>query len=143
MTLFSEINGLPVVTLGEATQIGVVKSLTIDAGAGVVSRLRIARARGRKETSLAWDVLHAVGPDALLVRSETVLDDALPPTAPPHHEALGARVLTESGDERGTVRDIAFDPATGRIEEIRTTSGGFPGELLSGLGDYALVVRTG
>ncbi|MFJ8005096.1 PRC-barrel domain-containing protein [Streptomyces fagopyri] len=142
MTLFSEINGLPVVTLGEAARIGVVKSLTIDAGAGVVSRLRIARARGRKETSLAWDVLHAVGPDALLVRSDTVLD-ALPPTGPPHHEALGARVLTESGDERGTVRDIAFDPATGRIEEIRTTSGGFPGELLTGLGDYALVVRTG
>ncbi|MFD1271300.1 PRC-barrel domain-containing protein [Streptomyces kaempferi] len=66
-----------------------------------------------------------------------------PAPAPPHHEALGARVLTESGDERGTVRDIAFDPATGRIEEIRTTSGEFPGELLMGLGDYALVVRTG
>ncbi|MCX4572372.1 PRC-barrel domain-containing protein [Streptomyces sp. NBC_01571] len=141
MTLFSEINGLPVVTLGEATEIGVVKSLTIDAEAGLVSRLRIARARGRKETSLAWDVLHAVGPDAVLVRSETVLD-TLPSTAPPHREALGARVLTESGDERGTVRDIAFDPATGRIEGIRTTSGEFPGELLIGLGDYALVVRT-
>ncbi|WP_329525435.1 PRC-barrel domain-containing protein [Streptomyces sp. NBC_01462] len=142
MTLFSRINGLPVVTLGEATEIGVVKSLTIDAEAGLVSRLRIARARGREETSLPWDVLHAVGPDAVLVRSDTVLD-TLPPPAPPHHEALGARVLTESGDERGTVRDIAFDPATGRIEEIRTTSGEFPGELLMGLGDYALVVRTG
>ncbi|MEU0034800.1 MULTISPECIES: PRC-barrel domain-containing protein [unclassified Streptomyces] len=142
MTLFSEINGLPVVTLGEATEIGVVKSLTIDAEAGLVSRLRIARARGRKATSLAWDVLHAVGPDAVLVRSETVLDTP-PPTAPPHREALGARVLTESGDERGTVRDIAFDPATGRIEGIHTTSGEFPGELLIGLGDYALVVRTG
>ncbi|MEV5782073.1 PRC-barrel domain-containing protein [Streptomyces sp. NPDC048448] len=142
MTLFSRINGLPVVTLGEATQIGVVKSLTIDAEAGLVSRLRIARARGHAETSLPWDVLHAVGPDAVLVRSDTVLD-TLPPPVPPHHEALGARVLTESGDERGTVRDIAFDPATGRIEEIRTTSGEFPGELLIGLGDYALVVRTG
>ncbi|WP_369657576.1 PRC-barrel domain-containing protein [Streptomyces sp. RPA4-2] len=87
-------------------------------------------------------MLHAVGPDAVLVRSDTVLD-TLPPPVPPHHEALGARVLTESGDERGTVRDIAFDPATGRIEEIRTTSGEFPGELLIGLGDYALVVRTG
>ncbi|MET8413798.1 PRC-barrel domain-containing protein [Streptomyces sp. NPDC005195] len=142
MTLFSRINGLPVVTLGEATRIGVVKSLSIDVEAGVVSRLRIARARGRKETSLPWDGLHAVGPDAVLVRSDTVLDTLTPP-APPHHEALGARVLTESGDARGTVRDIAFDPATGRIEEIRTTSGEFPGELLIGLGDYALVVRTG
>ncbi|MET9125607.1 PRC-barrel domain-containing protein [Streptomyces sp. NPDC004528] len=142
MTLFSEVNGLPVVTLGEAARIGVVKSLTIDAGTGRVTRLRIARAPGRKETSLAWDVLHAVGPDAVLVPSETVLD-AVPPESPPHREALGARVLTENGDGRGTVRDVAFDPATGRIEEILTTSGAFPGDLLIGLGDYALVVRAG
>lgn len=142
MTLYSALRGLPVVTLGEATRIGVVRSLTIDAGTGLVTRLRIAGARGRKETSLAWDALHAVGPDAVLVRSDSVLDTA-PPVVVPHHEALGARVLTEGGDARGTVRDIAFDPVTGRIETIRTTSGEFPGELLTGLGDYALVVRTG
>lgn len=58
-------------------------------------------------------------------------------------EILGIRVLTEDGDERGTVRDIAFDPVTGRVEKLCTALGDIPGDRLVGLGDYALVVRTG
>ncbi|WP_329360807.1 PRC-barrel domain-containing protein [Streptomyces sp. NBC_01483] len=58
-------------------------------------------------------------------------------------EVLGVRVLTEDGDERGTVRDISFDPVTGRVTKMCTTLGDIPGDRLIGLGDYALVVRTG
>jgi sporulation protein YlmC with PRC-barrel domain len=140
--MFSQAQGLPVVTLGEANEIGVVKSLTIDAEAGRVSHARISGTRGRKETAIAWSALHAVGPDAVLVESDTVLDSTAPGVSA-HHEALRARVLTEDGDERGTVKDIAFDPATGRVEKIYTALDEIPGDRLIGLGDYALVVRTG
>ncbi|MGW1501743.1 PRC-barrel domain-containing protein [Streptomyces mirabilis] len=140
MTLFSEIRGLPVVTLGEANELGVVRSLTIDVVSGLVGQVRLSPARGRKEIAIGWSALHVIGPDAVLVRSGTALDTAPPPTPV---EILGVRVLTEDGDERGTVRDIDFDPVTGRVEKLRTALGDIPGDRLVGLGDYALVVRTG
>ncbi|MFF1450435.1 PRC-barrel domain-containing protein [Streptomyces sp. NPDC058274] len=140
--MFSQAQGLPVVTLGEADEIGVVKSLAIDAEAGLVTHARISGARGRKETALDWSAFHAFGPDAALVRSDTAPDTATQAASTPH-DVLRARVLTEDGDERGTVKDIAFDPGTGRIETIYTALGEIPGDRLLGLGDYALVVRSG
>jgi sporulation protein YlmC with PRC-barrel domain len=101
--------------------------------------VRLSPARGRKEIAIDWSALHVIGPDAVLVRSDTALDTT-PPPAPA--EVLGIRVLTEDGDERGTVRDIAFHPVTGRVEKMCTALGDIPGDRLIGLGDYALVVRT-
>jgi sporulation protein YlmC with PRC-barrel domain len=140
VTLFSKIRGLPVVTLGEANELGVVRSLTIDVVSGLVAQVRLSQSRGRKEIAIDWSALHVIGPDAILVRSGTALDTA-PPPAPV--DILGIRVLTEDGDERGTVRDMAFDPVTGRVEKLCTALGDIPGDRLVGLGDYALVVRTG
>ncbi|MFF2510116.1 PRC-barrel domain-containing protein [Streptomyces sp. NPDC058086] len=140
MTLFTRIRGLPVITLGEANELGVVKSLTIDVASGLVGQVRLSSARGRKEIAIDWSALHVIGPDAVLVRSDTALDTA-PPPAPA--EVLGIRILTEDGDERGTVRDIAFHPVTGRVEKMCTALGDIPGDRLIGLGDYALVVRAG
>ncbi|MFK0023822.1 PRC-barrel domain-containing protein [Streptomyces sp. NPDC090798] len=140
MTLFSQIRGLPVVTLGEANELGVVKSLMIDVASGLIGQVRLSPARGRKDIAIDWSALHVIGPDAVLVRSDTALDTT-PPPAPV--DVVGVRVLTEDGDERGTVRDIAFDPVTGRVENMCTALGDIPGDRLIGLGDYALVVRTG
>ncbi|GAB2887832.1 hypothetical protein GCM10027074_65230 [Streptomyces deserti] len=134
--LLSQTRGLPVVTLAEADEIGVVRSLTVDAASGTVTHVRVRLPRSRKETVLPWDALHAIGPDAVLVRST-----AAPDTVPRHHDLLGRRVLTEAGDEHGTVQDAEFDPATGRIGTVRTTLGVLPADRLLGLGDYALVVR--
>ncbi|MFD7709530.1 PRC-barrel domain-containing protein [Streptomyces sp. NPDC059786] len=140
--MFSQARGLPVVTLGEADQLGVVKSLAVDTASGRVTHARLTGARGRKELTLPWDAFHAFGPDAVLVRSDRAPDAAAPPEPTPH-EALRAKVLTEDGDERGTVKDVSFDPATGRIGTVCTALGEIPGDRLLGLGDYALVVRTG
>ncbi|MFJ7900107.1 PRC-barrel domain-containing protein [Streptomyces sp. NPDC096198] len=138
---FSEARGLPVVTLGEARELGVLHSLALDAAAGRITHLRVAGLRGRrKETAVAWRALHAMGPDAVLVVSD-VPPDPGPPG--PRHEVLGLRVLSEEGEERGTVQDLVFDPATGRIDKVVTTLGEVGGDRLLGLGDYALVVRSG
>ncbi|MEU9631188.1 PRC-barrel domain-containing protein [Streptomyces luteogriseus] len=136
MMLFSEARGLPVLTLGEAEEVGVVRSLTVDAVSGVVTHVRVRGRHSRKETVLAWGALHAIGPDAVLVRSA-----AEPAEVPPHHELPGLRILTETGDTLGTVQDVAFEPGTGRVEAVVTAHGDLPADRLLGLGDYALVVR--
>ncbi|MGW6546178.1 PRC-barrel domain-containing protein [Streptomyces massasporeus] len=136
MMLFSEARGLPVLTLTEAEEVGALKSLTVDAVSGVVTHLRVRGHHSRKETVLAWGAIHAIGPDAVLVRTR-----AEPAEVPPHHELTGLRILTETGDTLGTVLDVAFEPGTGRVEAVLTAHGDLPADRLLGLGDYALVVR--
>ena len=136
MMLFSEARGLPVLTLTEAEEVGAVRSLTVDTVSGVVTHVRVRSRHSRKETVLAWGALHAIGPDAVLVRST-----AAPAEVPPHHELPGLRILTETGDTLGAVQDVAFEPGTCRVEAIVTTHGDLPADRLLGLGDYALVVR--
>ncbi len=133
--LFSEARGLPVLTLDDAQELGAVKALTVDAASGVVTHVRV-RGPHRKETVLPWGALHALGPDAVLVRSA-----AAPAEVPPHHELPGLRILTETGDQVGTVQDVAFEPGTGRLEAVLTAHGDLPPDRLLGLGAHALVVR--
>ncbi|MDT0386563.1 MULTISPECIES: PRC-barrel domain-containing protein [Streptomyces] len=133
--LFSEARGLPVLTLDDAEELGTVKALTVDAASGVVTHVRV-RGPHRKETVLPWGALHAVGPDAVLVRSA-----AAPSEVPPHHELPGLRILAETGDQLGTVQDVAFEPGTGRLEAVLTAHGDLPADRLLGLGAHALVVR--
>nr|WP_055591643.1 PRC-barrel domain-containing protein [Streptomyces hirsutus] len=136
MMLFSRVRGLPVLTPGEGVRLGVVRALTVDAASGTVTHVRVRRGRLRRDAALAWDALDAVAPDMLIAAPSSVLA-----VAPPHHDLLGRRVLTEDGEERGTVLDAAFDPLTARIEAILTTIGELPAERLLGLGGHALVVR--
>ncbi|MGV9497973.1 PRC-barrel domain-containing protein [Streptomyces sp. NPDC003642] len=133
--LFSEARGLPVLTLDDAEELGTVKALTVDAVSGVVTHVRV-RGPHRRETVLPWGALHALGPDAVLVRSA-----AAPAEVPPHHELPGLRILAETGDQLGTVQDVAFEPGTGRLEAVLTAHGDLPADRLLGLGGYALVVR--
>ncbi|MFF8032793.1 MULTISPECIES: PRC-barrel domain-containing protein [unclassified Streptomyces] len=138
MMLFSRVRGLPVLTPGDADRLGVVRALTVDAASGSVTHVRIGRGRLRREAVVAWSALRAVGPDMLIVRSAGGRAGA-----PPARDPIGSRVLTECGEERGTVLDAAFDPVTGRVEAVLTTSGELPAGRLLGLGDHALVIRSG
>lgn len=137
--LFSTVRGLPVLPVGGAgpRRPGVVRALTVDAASGRVTHVRVRRGRLRREAVPAWDALDA-GPDLLLVHRT-----GGPAGAPPHRALLGSRVLTERGEERGTVLDAAFDPDGGRIEAVLTTFGELPADRLLGLGDHALVIRSG
>lgn len=139
MMLFSQAHGLPVITAGEATSLGTVQDLTIDALTASLACLRLSAASG-PDGAVSWDAVEAVGPNAVIVRSRAAAE-ADPDDVPAHHEAVGSRVLTEHGVEHGTVKDIAFDPRSGRILTLYTALGEIPGERLMGLGSYALVVR--
>ncbi|MGA5040329.1 hypothetical protein ACPCA8_25245 [Streptomyces capoamus] len=137
--LFTQAFGLPVITADDATTVGKVADLTVDAHNATVAAVRLSGASDRAGM-LAWTAVEAVGPDAVIVRSRVTAEqdqDRLPA----HHRALGSRVLTEHGAEHGTVRDIAFDPVSGRVLTLYTALGEITGARLMGLGSYATVVR--
>jgi sporulation protein YlmC with PRC-barrel domain len=138
--LFSQALGLPVISAADATTLGKVADLTIDAPGAAIAALRLSGASGRTDV-LAWNAVESVGKDAVIARPP-VATDPVRGALPAHHHALGSRVLTEHGTEHGTVKDIAFDPATGRILTLYTALGEISGTRLLGLGSYAVVVRT-
>jgi sporulation protein YlmC with PRC-barrel domain len=135
--LFSQVRGLPVMGPGRDSEVGVLRSLTVDAASGTVTHLRV-RTGPLGNRVLPWSALRSFGPD-------TVVVDSLrsPDPVPPHHDIMDRRILTDAGDERGTVLDVAFDQGSGRIEAVFTTLGEVPPRRLLGLGDYALVVLAG
>lgn len=137
--LFSQTRGRPVITASEATSLGTVRSLTVDAADGTVRCLRLADASGH-DVVVPWSAIDAIGPDAVMVASQAAVE-AASAEAPVHHEVLGIRVLTEHGTEHGTVEDVAYDPSSGRVLTLYTALGEISGDRLLGIGSYALVVR--
>lgn len=135
--LFSQVRGLPVMASDGDAEVGVLRSLTVDAASRAVTHLRIRTGPFGKKV-LPWAALRSFGPDTVVVGALRS-----PGHVPPHHDMLDRRILTAAGDERGTVLDVAFDQDTGRIEAVFTTLGELSPRLLLGLGDYALVVRVG
>lgn len=141
MMPYARLRGLPVLVTGArggVRRLGTVEALTFDVVAGAVTHVRVRRGRLRGGSVLPWSAVQAVGPEGIRVR----LPDG-PVAAPEHRELIGRPVLTDAGRARGTVLDAAFDPATGRLEVVRTTCGALPAGRLRGLGDHALVVRSG
>lgn len=136
MMLFSRVRGLPVLLPGGAGRVGVVRALTVAGAPWRVTYVRMARGRLRRDAVVAWAALGTAGPGMLVARSAGGPDEV-----PLHHELVGSRVLTECGEERGTVLDAAFDPVTARVEVVLTTLGELSPDRLLGLGDHALVIR--
>ncbi|MEU3032326.1 PRC-barrel domain-containing protein [Streptomyces incarnatus] len=139
MRLLSQTRGLPVITTAEAEELGRVEDLTVDPRTRSVVCVRLSGAP-KHATTIAWELIEGVGQDAVVVRSLASAGVG-PHEFPTHHEILGKRVLTEHGTEHGTVKDLAFDTATGHIHTLYTALGDIPGDHLLGVGEYAVVVR--
>ncbi|MDP9005564.1 MAG: PRC-barrel domain-containing protein [Actinomycetota bacterium] len=92
-----------------------------------------------------WSAVSGLGTDAVVIESE----EHLRPAADAREErALGGdldwkgkRVLSDHGNEVGTVTEIELDENTGAIEVVETTSGRVSADRLLALGSYCLVVR--
>ncbi len=139
---FTDCRKRPVVNTSDAVTLGKVDSLLVDPSTRRVVAVTVAH-KGTADT-LLWPALSAFGPDAVTVTGE----DAL--SAPEGRVAelrgkdaalLGKRVLTDAGDETGTVEDVEFDPATGAVTALLTTVGEIAGDRLLGVGSWAVVVR--
>ncbi len=113
----SEVTKRPVVTLG-GEDVAQIKDVVYSAGGGAVDGFTLAGRglfSGPLKHALPWASVMALGPDAVMIRN----DDVLEPTATvldrsassggSGGDVLGSQVLTESGTELGTVVDLILE----------------------------------
>ncbi|HWG98940.1 MAG TPA: PRC-barrel domain-containing protein [Pilimelia sp.] len=143
--LFSEATGRPVLSTGSASTVGTVDGFLVDPAAARVVALRLKNTEGDGDT-VHWEDLTAFGADAVTVPGPDAVAAARGRAAELDTKSaglLGKRLLTDAGAEIGSVVDVAFDPATGRVESLLTGTEPVRGDRLVGCGSYAAVVRDG
>lgn len=139
MMLLSEALGRLVINAADARQVGTVARVVIDAHTAHITALCLQAMKDGGDV-IAWQNVQAIGPDAVIVDAAQFMQLS-PDEACVHRGLLNKRILTEEGEEIGTMTDLAFDPASGHIEELHTSKGQFPGQRILGLGTYALIVQ--
>jgi len=141
--LFSEAVGRKVVSTSSAATVGHVGSFVIDPVAQRVAALSLKKTPVPGDL-LPWSGITAFGVDAVTVGSEDHIIEEQGQLAELNNKAhaiLKKRILTTSGLQVGTVTDVDFDPADGRILGILTEDQPIDGRALLGVGSYAVVVR--
>jgi sporulation protein YlmC with PRC-barrel domain len=108
----------PVVTLG-GDAVAHVKDTVCDADASRITGFTLSGRgllSGPLKEGLPWSAVWALGHDAVMIRDRRGLVSTAAMTAPQQTlraRVLGARVLTEAGDEVGTVLDVVVEGGTG------------------------------
>ena len=112
---------------------------------GVVTELRLVSTLFIKFTALSSA---AVGADAVTIGGASVVvdpDERLADLATKDGTVLKKRVLSDAGEDLGSVHDIDLDPESGALLELivgekkhRTS---VAGSRLLGVGSYAVVVK--
>lgn len=140
---FTESLGLELVTTDDAVAVARVDGFVVDPSAHRITALRLTDVDG-DGSFVSFDDLRGFGRDAVTVEGRSVIRDSRDEReerAPSGElDLVGKRVLTESGDEVGTVDDVEFDPGDGTITEVLTSSDAIAGSRLLGVGSYAVVV---
>jgi len=135
--------GEKIVSKSSAETLGAFDGVVVDATARAITAVRTGK--GRKARLVSWDAISAFGPDAVVVTD----DDSLRDPADDDEErwtdgtidVIGARVLSDRGNEHGTVADIEFDGESGALITIETTVGApVTADRLRAAGSYAWVV---
>ncbi|WP_435270045.1 PRC-barrel domain-containing protein [Streptomyces sp. 1222.5] len=121
LMLASELGKRVVVTLG-GEAVAQIKDTVFDAGAGRITGFTLSGRgllAGPLKKSLPFSAVHAVGPAAVMIPSETVLEDrdaVVGSRDAGHGQVIGVPVLTGEGTEVGTVRDMVIEAgADGRV----------------------------
>lgn len=137
---FTDVRGRKVLDTSTATTVGKVDGLLVDPAERRVVAVHVKR---KGEELLRWEALGSFGPDAVTVAGEDALtasDEHLDALASKAGALLKKRVLTDAGNEVGTVEDVEFDPESGRVTALLTSEGEVDGERLRGVGSWAVVV---
>ncbi len=115
----SELMKRPVVTMG-GEDVAQVKDIVYSAGGGAVGGFTLAGRgllSGPLKQALAWSSVMALGPDAVMIRDEGVLEpaanvlDRSAAAGGSGGDVLGSQVLTDTGTELGTVVDVVLEVA--------------------------------
>ncbi len=142
--LFSEVAGHKVVSTDSADTVGKIDAFVVDPALPGIVAFTVAKSPNLG-SALPWANLGAVGPDAVTVASSEAIivpDERLAELADKSHALIGKRVLSTAGVELGTLRDVDFDPATGRLAALLLDTGTVEGDRIMGAGSYAVVVRS-
>lgn len=140
---FSEVVDRKVVSTSTATTMAYVKELLVDPASRKVVALTVRKGPS-KGAVLPWSALTAFGQDAVTVvdaEAFSAPDDEVSALLGKDHELQGKRVLTEDGEDIGTVADVEFDPSSGAITAIQVGAEPHNGGRLLGVGSYAVVLR--
>jgi len=140
----SELRHRDVLDISSATTVGRVQGLVIDFTEQQVSALTIDKA-SIEASVLPWDQVKSIGPDAVTIDGSTGLRA---PSGPAEErvgaktdEPIGKRVLTEFGDQIGTVDDVVIDDRSGTFRGLIVDGRPLDAQLVMGIGDHAAVVR--
>lgn len=117
----SEVMKRPVVTFG-GEDVAQIKDIVYSAGGGAVGGFTLAGRglfSGPSKQALAWSSVLALGPDAVMIRDEEVLEpvtsvlDRSAASGGSGGDVLGSQVLTDAGTELGVVVDVVLEVAEG------------------------------
>ena len=143
MTLFSEASGRKVVSTGNAATVGKIKTFIVDAASQKVVGLRLSKTPAAG-TVLPWPGIHAFGADAVTITDANLIVEPDPQLAAldvKQHTIIGKQVLTTEGRKVGSVVDVDFDPADGRLVSVVLSDHSIEGAKFVGVGSYAVVVK--
>jgi sporulation protein YlmC with PRC-barrel domain len=142
----SAILGLQVISKRTATRLGIITQIWLDVdqrcikGVSVAERYIPGTAIGIGE-SFYMDLnnVDLLGPDAVLVDSEAVLEDIL--ATERYTNLINNEVVTESGEPLGKVRDFKFDGETGELRYLILAAVGNPAIPASLISTYEVDVN--
>ena len=140
---FAAASGRKVVSRKSAEELGTLAHIVVDVKRRQVASLVVGK--GRKALLVDWEHVSGFGPDAVIVSDESALhpprDDREHAAAAGKLELVGKRTLTDTGNSLGTVTDVQFDPATGKIDSLVLGDREEPAASLLGTGSFAAIVR--
>ncbi|MGW0908923.1 PRC-barrel domain-containing protein [Streptomyces sp. NPDC002853] len=144
MMLLSQVLGHPVIGADDARPAGEVAGLRIDPRTRRITELYLRGARNGGD-SIPWAQVRGMGPDAVIIDTTAAATEAVGGASHSraHKKLLGKRVLTEYGEDIGTLTEVTFDPDTGGIGDLYIGREQVPGTRLVGLGSFAVVLGAG
>jgi uncharacterized protein YrrD len=156
-----ELMGLPVLTVAEGKHLGSISRLLVNRETRSVVAVGIGGGAFSHPSYLRFSQLSTIGADAVMVASEAVLREGLPPEEVGGLDSslLGRPVVTEQGQKLGEIVGFTANTGTGRIEGFRVRPDAvglarvaefihlakpevveLPDALVVSLGDSALIV---
>jgi uncharacterized protein YrrD len=123
-----EIVGLPIVSLVDGEEIGIVKSLVIDAADAAIAAIVIEDGRSYKGAKLIhFGDVSGIGESALTIEKKSVINELskvpeLEKLLEANVNVISTKVLSKKGQIKGTIIEVYFDPESGKIVECHAKS---------------------
>jgi uncharacterized protein YrrD len=144
MTSLRAALGIPVVATSTAEQLGTASGVAVDPERARITAVHVGGSKGAARF-VAWEHISSFGADAVMVDDTDAAHEGSGPAedrvANGRGDILDKRTLSDAGDNLGTVDDLEFDAADGRIQQLQVGAQTIASDRLLGIGSYAVVVR--